>query len=125
MVLFAGTATIIAIVLLNRWPLNRLLALLLTIVLAGLAIYAWLVGPRDRRALWLLAVGVILGLVYTIRGGSLPPFVHRISGSHWAGGNAITEDDDPRNLSPKIYLPILLLVVLAAAALVWNYAKQH
>jgi len=109
----------------GHWPPKRVVALLLTIVLAGSVMYTWLAGVGDSRTLWLLVIGVVLGATYTIRGSSLPPFLYRLTGSHLLAGNAITDDDDPRNLSPKVYLSVLLLVALVALMLYWHYARRR
>ena len=102
------------------WPPKRVAALVLTLVLCGLAIYRWHVPAGDQNPLPLLCMGIVLGTIYTIRGGSLPDFIHRASHSRFVGGTGIHADDDPRNLPLKIYLPILLAVI-AAAALAYFY----
>ena len=96
------------------WPPKRTAALVLTLALAALGIYVWR-HEGDLNTLWLLCVGVVLGALYTLRGGTLPAFIHRSSESHWLSNSPITADDDPRNLSPKLYLPILGAAVLIAA----------
>ena len=100
-------------------PLRRAAVLVLTLMLSCLAIYVWRAKVGDQRVLFLLSTGILLGVVYTIRGGSLPLWVHRI------GGNKITNEDDPRNLSPKLYLPVLLAVIVVAALLYLRYAGHR
>jgi len=100
-------------------PSRRVAVLLLTMMLAGLAIYVWRAKVGDQRVLWLLGTGIGLGVIYTIRGGSLPPWVYRL------GGGRITDDDDPRNLSPKVYLPVLLAVIVVALLLYLHYASGN
>ena len=100
-------------------PLRRAAVLLLTMMLGGLAIYVWRAKVGDQRVLWLLGTGTLLGVIYTIRGGSLPPWVYRF------GGGRITNEDDPRNLSPKVYLPVLLAVIMVALLLYLYYAGGH
>ncbi len=105
---------------------KRLAALALTLVLAGLAIHMWIAGVGDAKTAGFVGMGIVLGLLYTLRGGSLPGWVYRASESHWAGGTGITEDDDPRNLSPKIVLPILAgAIVTAAVLLYWVVRVKH
>jgi hypothetical protein len=101
------------------WPARRVAALALTFALVALGLYAWWADIRDVRMWWLLGVGSVLGLLYTVRGSSLPEFVH------WFGGSGITADDDPRNLSPKLYLPILLVVLVAAVAAYYLYGPRR
>jgi hypothetical protein len=96
-------------------PLRRAAVLLLTMLLACVAIYVWQAKVGDQRVLFLLSTGIVLGVIYTIRGGSLPQWLHRL------GGGKITKDDDPRNLSPKVYLPVLLAVIVVAALLYLHY----
>lgn len=83
----------------KRWPAKRIAALLLTLTLVGLGLYTWRAGVGDRQTLVLLGFGSAWGLLYTIRGGSLPPLIYKL------GEGKITADDDPSNLSPKFYLP--------------------
>ena len=90
-------------------------ALVLTTTLVGLAVYTVWARVGDWRLLELLGIGIVLGLVYALR-GSLPSSLVRMSGAR------ITHDDDPRNLSPKVYLPVLIIVILLAALLYWHYA---
>jgi hypothetical protein len=92
----------------TAWPAKRLAALLLSLLLAALGLYLWRTGA-DLHTVGSLALAVTLGLLYTVRGGSLPPLVHRLY------GHALTPDDDPRNLPAKLYLPILLIALAAAA----------
>ena len=107
------------------WLAKRIAALLLTMALVALGIYSLMARIGDLKTFYLLAVGIILGTLYTIRGGSLPRFVYRLGRSHWFHGGEITADDDPRNLSPRLYLPILLAAVLAAALIYYFFAPRR
>ena len=86
---------------------NRIAAGVLSIVL--LALLGWLIfaGLGDVRTRVILAVGTCLGNIYAFFGG-LPDWII----AHSDG--TITADDDPANLSPRIYLPILLGVLAIA-----------
>jgi hypothetical protein len=106
----------------RSWPARRVAALLLAPALATLGVYAWGTGVRDARLLLLIGVVSILGAIYAVNGGSLPPSVERAS--RWAGVR-VNADDDPSNLSPKIYLPILAIVILAAAAAYYFYGPRR
>src|SRR4051812_36939923 len=97
-------------------PLRRAAGFLLTTTLVGIAIYTWRTKVADQGVLVLLLAGIVLGVVYTVRGGSLPPWLKRLG-----GGSKITADDDPRNLSPKVYLPVLMFVVVVALLLYHHY----
>jgi hypothetical protein len=101
------------------WPAKRVAALILTVALIGLGAYAWETGVRDKQALSLMCVGTVLGLLYTVRGGSLPAIVH------WVFGDKLTADDGPRNLPARIYLPILLAVVVAAVAAYYFFGPRR
>jgi hypothetical protein len=105
------------------WPAKRVAALVLTLALATLAMYTWRAGTGDSHVLLMMSFSVVLGALYVIRGGSLPSFMYR--NSHWAGGTGIAADDDPGNISPKVYLPILLIVIVAAAALYYFYGPTR
>src|SRR5438270_831854 len=87
---------------------KRLVVFIVTLCLVGLALYSWRGGVGDRSTRYLLCIGVALGLLYIVRGGSLPPLVYKFS------GGSLTSDDAPGNLSPKVYLVVLLAVILAA-----------
>ena len=101
----------------NRgWPAKRVAALVLTLALAALGVYIVWAGTGVGTLLP-LGIGVALGLLYTARGGSLPDWAYRLSHRHRLRGTGITADDDPSNLPPKVYLPILLAAVAIAAAL--------
>ena len=102
---------------------KRLVVLTLTLGLTAVLIYMWFADVGDLKTAGYLAFGIVLGLTYTIRGGSLPESIYEISESHWIGGTGITTDDDPRNISPKVYLPILLAAILLAAALFYGVVR--
>lgn len=98
---------------------KRVVVLVLVLCLTGLGLYMWHAGVGGRAMFSLLGAGVALGLLCVLRGGSLPPLVHRLAGS------SLTRDDDPRNLSPRVYLPILLLALAAAAVAYYLYAPRR
>jgi hypothetical protein len=100
-------------------PLLRIAVVALTVGLGALGFYTWWAGVGGGRTLSLLCLGVVLGLLYTVRGGSLPSIVYRF------GGTAITADADRRNLSPKFYLPILMGVAVAAVAVYYFFAPKR
>ena len=57
-------------------------------------------------------MGIVLGVIYTLQ-GELPELL-----IDWSHGR-LTADDDPSNISPKVYLPIVLgVIVIAFVALV-------
>ena len=65
----------------------------------------------------------ILGLIYIIRGGSLPDWIYKFTEQSPFGGT-LTSDNDPRNISPKIYLPVLI-IALSLLAIGWVYATRE
>jgi hypothetical protein len=87
---------------------KRGVVLILAIVLATLGLYSWASGLAPPRILWIIGFGVILAGIYVVR-GSLPEFIHRFAD--------INRDDDPTNLLPRVYLPIVIAALLVAAAL--------
>lgn len=91
-------------------------AVLVTLGLAALAVHVWRNKPVNREIFGMLLTGVVVGTTYVLRGGSLPTWVTRFS------DDKLAADDDPRNLSPKLYLPILLAAIAAAAVLYYRYA---
>jgi hypothetical protein len=93
----------------SEWPMtpNRIVAgtlSLLLLVLLGWSIFS---GIGDLRTRVILAVGVALGLLYTAF-GRLPDWIVDHS------GGSITDDDDPSNISPRVYMPIVFGAILVA-----------
>ena len=87
---------------------NRIVAGTLSIVLLALLGWSVTVGLGDVRTWIMLGVGAALGMLYTAI-GRLPDWIVDLS------GGSIANDDDPSNISPRVYLPILLTVILVAA----------
>lgn len=88
---------------------NQIASGLLSLVLLALLGWCIFAGVGDVRTWAFLGVGVILGGLYTAF-GRLPHWIADYS------GGSITDDDDPANISPRVYLPILLGVVVIATA---------
>jgi len=86
---------------------KRISAGLLSIFLMAMLVRTFIGGVGDIRTQVLLGMGVILGAVYTFY-GQLPEWLVNFS------GGKIVSDDDPGNISPRVYLPILLAVILIA-----------
>lgn len=63
-----------------------------------------------------------LGLLYIFRGGSLPDWIYKFTENSPFGGT-LTSDNDPRNISPKIYLPIIL-IALSLLVIGWLYVTR-
>ncbi|EMB13335.1 membrane protein [Rhodopirellula europaea 6C] len=76
-----------------------------------LSMLGWCVVARvgDLRTWVALGLGVTLGWLYTAF-GRLPGWIVENS------GGSISDDDDPSNVSARVYLPILLGVILIAFA---------
>lgn len=86
---------------------KRIAVGLLSLVLIIILFWSIFTGVGDVRLQIILAVGIILGLLYTTL-GRLPSWMIALSGGY------ITADDDPSNISPRVYLPILIGVMLVA-----------
>ncbi len=99
-------------------PVKRLAALGLSLVLLTLLIVGLVRGTVDAKVAGLMILGMIVGASFALR-GELPSSLYTSTESRWdLLGLKLTEDNDPRNISPRIYLPILLtLIALGAAAL--------
>lgn len=89
---------------------RQITAGLLVILLAFLLGRMLIRGGGDFRLQLLLGGGIFLGSLYTIF-GKLPDWLLL------ASGGKITADDDPRNLSPRISLTILAVVLLLAVTI--------
>ncbi|MCA9216725.1 MAG: hypothetical protein KDB27_26835 [Planctomycetales bacterium] len=91
---------------------NRVAATLLSAVLLSLLVWSFAANVGDFRARIMLGVGVLLGALYATY-GRLPDWIVNLS------DGSITDDDDPANISPRVYLPILLgVIALAVIAVV-------
>ncbi|HEY4261917.1 MAG TPA: hypothetical protein VGM98_17230 [Schlesneria sp.] len=86
---------------------SRVAAIILSLLLLSLLIWSLLNRIRDQRLLIMLGFGVCLGAIYAVN-GRLPQWM--IS----ASSKSLTADDDPANISPRLYLPILAGVVIVA-----------
>ncbi len=92
---------------------NRIAAFLLSLLLASLLSWMLWAGLGDLVTRLTLAAGATLGLLYSAF-GELPEWMVDRS------GGTITDDDDPSNISPRVYLPVLAVVILVAiGAFVW------
>ncbi len=79
-----------------------------------LALLGWSIftGVGDIRTYVTLGVGALLGFLYTVIGRVPSWMVDNSLGT-------ITNDDDPSNIPPRVYLPILLgLITIAVISLV-------
>lgn len=90
---------------------NQIAAVALSLLLLALLAWSILAGVGNLHIILLLGIGSILGLVYAVK-GQLPDWII----DHSA---CLTHDDDLSNISPRIYLPILLgVIALAVIALI-------
>ncbi|MEM9943681.1 MAG: hypothetical protein AAF939_19110 [Planctomycetota bacterium] len=87
---------------------RRIVASALSIVILALFVWSIIGGVGDLRTKIILGVGALLGFLYAAI-GRIPDWIVDF------GGGTITHDDDPSNLSPRFYLPILIGVILFAA----------
>ena len=86
---------------------QQIAAGVLSFVLLTLLGWSLFAGVGDLRTRVILGVGVALGLLYAAT-GRLPDWMVNLS------GGSITHDDDPSNIPPRVYLPILLGAVFVA-----------
>ena len=78
-----------------------------------LGVYGWATGTATWDVFRLIAIGVVLAIVYVVRGGTLPDVAYRHVN--------VLPDDDPRNLPWRLYLPILIVAILVATILlIWT-----
>lgn len=90
---------------------KRITAGLLSIFLMAMLVWNFIGNVGDIRIQVMLGVGVVLGVVYTFY-GQLPEWLVTLS------GGKIVADDDPGNISPLIYLPILLALLLIGVIII-------
>lgn len=88
---------------------KRIASGVLSLVLLTLLGWCMVARVGDLRTWVVLGFGVTLGSLYTAF-GRLPDWIVENS------GGSITDDDDPSNVSARVYLPILLGVILIAFA---------
>lgn len=85
----------------------RITASLLSLLLLALLVWAIARGVGDLRTQIMLGVGVVLGVVY-VAYGRLPDWAISLSGRY------VVADDDPSNISARVYWPIISAVILLA-----------
>lgn len=86
---------------------KRIAALCLTVLLAGLFVRCLIADVGDLKTRGLLLIGSVLGAIYATH-GSLPTWIIERSGGRLAA------DDDPANLSPRVYLAVLPVAIVVA-----------
>jgi hypothetical protein len=86
---------------------NRIASGILSLILSALLGWSLFAGVGDFRTRVMLGCGVAFGILYTLF-GRIPNWARKF------GGGSITDDDDPANISPRVYLPILFCVILIA-----------
>lgn len=98
----------------KKWHSKRIVALILTfflVIVLALMIFTSLPAKESG----VIIFGIILGTIYVIRGGSLPNwYIEFTQKFDFYTGGHVTADDNPSNLSPKIYLPIIFAAILIA-----------
>jgi hypothetical protein len=96
-------------------PRKRLIVLILAAAVGGLLYYTWSTGAAITTEVLITGCVIVgLALLYVLR-GSLPDAFY---------GVLVNRDDDPSNVPPRIYLPILVAALLIAAALLaWTLAR--
>jgi len=89
---------------------KRLIIAALTIAIVGIVAAGALIHrvDMDVNIAWVIALGIVAGATYAIF-GKLPATLSA----------RINAENDPRNLSPRLFLPILILVIVFAAVLIW------
>jgi hypothetical protein len=92
---------------------RQLVAIIAMAALAAISIASTIVFGWETGAWAFCGLGLFLGLVYVLNRGKTPRWMIHISELlSITGSSEITEDDDPRNLSARTYLPILVAITL-------------
>jgi hypothetical protein len=100
----------------GAWGPRRFAALGLALLIAGLLAVALARGVRDPRVLGSLVMGVVVGGLYCCR-GALPARFYEDRGTVLdALRPNLRREDEPGNISPRVYLPILLVLILLGIA---------
>jgi hypothetical protein len=86
---------------------NRIAACIFSFLLLALLGWSVFAGVGDVRTWIMLGVGTLLGALYAVF-GRLPDWITEYS------GGSITADDDPSNISPRVYLPIVFGIIVVA-----------
>lgn len=98
----------------KKWHTKRIVALCLTVFLA-IVLCIMFFTSESTKDYGAVILGILLGGLYVIRGGSLPNWLIEFTQKfNFHTGGTITKDDDPANISPKIYLPIVFSAILIA-----------
>lgn len=90
------------------------LAAVLVLGITFLGVRGWMLGTLSIEYLWLIFIGDVCGVIYLINGGWLPKSLSKYF--------EINAEDNPSNLPVRIYLPILLIAIVAAviAIVLWK-----
>ncbi len=92
--------------------LKRMTAATLSLVLLALLVWSIFAGVGDPKTWIILALGVVLGALYAAL-GRIPDWIVDQS------GGSMTDDKDPTNISPRVYLPIVAGAILVAVIASW------
>lgn len=91
---------------------NRIAACILSFLLLVLLGWSVFAGVGDVRTWFMLGAGALLGALYAVL-GRLPDWITAYS------SGSITADDDPSNISPRVYLPMIFgIIIVAVTAIV-------
>ena len=86
---------------------TRVFAGLLSLALLALLGWCFVRGVGDVRTQIMLGAGSFLGILYTVF-GRLPDWLIEHS------GGSLAADDDPGNISPRLYLSVIGAAILIA-----------
>ncbi len=91
---------------------KRGFVLFLTIFFAVMSLVLFISGSIQDG--FVLLFGFILGLVFVFRGKIPDWYIEFTQKYNFYTGGVITKDNDPSNISPTVYMPILLGSILIA-----------
>ena len=98
----------------KKWHTKRIVALCLTVFLL-IVLCIMFFTSQPKKDYGVIILGILLGGLYVVRGGTLPRWLIEYTQKfNFFTGGIITADDDPANISPRIYLPIISSVILIA-----------
>lgn len=110
---------------------KRIVVAALVVAIAGMSALAVWRHTLDVRLGCVLATGIVLGGLYAVSPRSygnilaaIARFRYRIGPLSFGVDTKLTDDDDPRNISPKVYLPILLGAIVLALVIAFLYLHR-
>lgn len=112
----------------DRWPRRRNITIVMMVICAALLGLIIVQGNWNGDTVFIsvsLSIGIVLGILYLRRRGRLPEWILFLARMQselpFQGSPNIVADDEPGNISPKVYLPLIIGALVIGAVLIWIF----